>query len=200
LRNTTGWHIVLELYAKWQLVTSPFLFKRNWPYYTPTLVISFLGIWLVTSPFKSVCIFINYWISKRSLFFFFIVTWFGLFGFLFIPCSGWSGLCLVVSWIYWVGGVLSWVVVLLTVFGSRFLYVFCGACGVREILGFLRMWRYRLGLFVEMWFICYIFGCRCIARVVCRLLIFYFLVCFFPLIRGIYVYFLCTRVVPLCAF
>jgi len=30
-------------------------------------------------------------------------------------------------------------VVLFSVFGSRFLYVFCGACGVREILGFLRM-------------------------------------------------------------
>jgi hypothetical protein len=28
--------------------------------------------------------------------------------------------------------------------------VFCEACGVREILGFLRMWRFRLGLFVEM--------------------------------------------------
>jgi hypothetical protein len=47
-------------------------------------------------------------------------------------------------------GVLCWVVVLLTVFESRFLYVFCGACGVREILGFLRMWRYRLGFFVDM--------------------------------------------------
>jgi hypothetical protein len=31
---------------------------------------------------------------------------------------------------------LCWVVVLLTVFESRFLYVFCGACGVREILDF----------------------------------------------------------------
>jgi hypothetical protein len=31
-----------------------------------------------------------------------------------------------------VGGVLCWVVVLLTGFGSRFLYVFCGACGVRN--------------------------------------------------------------------
>jgi len=54
-------------------------------------------------------------------------------------------------------------VVLFTVFGSRFLFVFCGACGVREILGFLRMWRFRLGLFVEMYLICYIFGCRRIA-------------------------------------
>jgi hypothetical protein len=43
-----------------------------------------------------------------------------------------------------------WAVVLLTVFGSTFIYVFCGACDVREILGFLRMWRYQLGLFVEM--------------------------------------------------
>jgi hypothetical protein len=53
--------------------------------------------------------------------------------------------------------------------------VFCGACGVREILGFLRMWRFRLGLFVEMCLICYIFGCRRIAWVVCRTLIFTFL-------------------------
>jgi hypothetical protein len=78
-------------------------------------------------------------------------------------------------------------------------FLFCGACDVREILGFLKMWRYRLGLFVEM-FICYIFRCRRIVRVVCRLLIFYFLIRFFPLIRGTYVYFLCTRVVPFCAF
>jgi hypothetical protein len=41
---------------------------------------------------------------------------------------------------------LCWVVVLLTIFGSKFLYVFCGACGVREILGFLRIWRYRFGV------------------------------------------------------
>jgi len=81
-----------------------------------------------------------------------------------------------------------------------FIYVFCGACGVREILGFLWMWRYRLGLFVEMCFICYIFECQRIARVVCRLLIFYFLVRFLPMIRGSFVYFLCTRVAPLCAF
>jgi len=97
-------------------------------------------------------------------------------------------------------GAPYWVVVLLTVFGSRFLYVFCRACGMSEILGFLRMWRLRLGLFVEMCLICYIFGCRRIARVVCRLLIFYFLVRFFPLIRGSFVYFLYTRVAPLCAF
>jgi hypothetical protein len=63
---------------------------------------------------------------------------------------------------------------LLSVFGSRFLYVFCGACGVREILGFLRMWRLRLGIFVEMCLICCICGCRRIAQIVCRLLIFYF--------------------------
>jgi hypothetical protein len=74
--------------------------------------------------------------------------------------------------------------VLLFVFGSRILYVFCGACSVREILGFLRMWRLRLGLFVEMCLICYICGCRRIARVVCRLLIFYFHVRLFPLIMG----------------
>jgi hypothetical protein len=30
--------------------------------------------------------------------------------------------------------------------------------------------------------------------------IFYFIVRFFPLIRGSFVYFLCTRVAPLCAF
>jgi hypothetical protein len=54
-------------------------------------------------------------------------------------------------------------------------YVFCEACGVREILGFLRMWRLRLGLFVEMCLICYICGCRRIARVVCRLLFFTFM-------------------------
>jgi hypothetical protein len=78
--------------------------------------------------------------------------------------------------------------------------VFCGACGVREILGFFRMWRFRVGLFVEMCLICYIFGCRRIAWVVCRTLIFYFLVRFGPLIRGSFVYFLCTRVAPLCAF
>jgi hypothetical protein len=29
---------------------------------------------------------------------------------------------------------------------------------VREILGFLKIWRYKLGLFVEMCLICYIFG------------------------------------------
>jgi len=78
--------------------------------------------------------------------------------------------------------------------------VFCGACGVREILVFFKMWRYRLGLFVEICLICYIFGCWRIARVVCRSLIFYFLVCFFPLIRGTFVYFLCTRAASLCAF
>jgi hypothetical protein len=55
---------------------------------------------------------------------------------------------------------------------------------VREILGFLRIWRYRLGLFVEMCLKCYIFGCRRIAWVVCCSLIFYFLVRFFPLFRG----------------
>jgi hypothetical protein len=32
------------------------------------------------------------------------------------------------------------------------------------------------------------------------MLIFYFLVRFGPLIRGSFVYFLCTRVAPLCAF
>jgi hypothetical protein len=95
---------------------------------------------------------------------------------------------------------LCWIMVLFTVFGSRFLYVSCGACRVREILGFLRMWRYRLGLFVEMRLICYIFGCQRIAWVVCRTLIFYFLVRFNPLFRGSFVYFLCTRVAPLCAF
>jgi hypothetical protein len=43
-------------------------------------------------------------LSKRRNFevitFFFIVMWLGLFGVLFKTCSGWSGLCLVVSWIY----------------------------------------------------------------------------------------------------
>jgi hypothetical protein len=78
--------------------------------------------------------------------------------------------------------------------------MFCGACDVREILGFLRMWRYRLGLFVEMCLICYIFGCRRIAWIVCHSLIFYFLVHFFLLIMGTFVYFMCTRVAPLCAF
>jgi hypothetical protein len=97
-------------------------------------------------------------------------------------------------------GAPCWVVVLLTIFESRFFYVFCGACGVREILGFLRMWRLRLGLFVEMCLICYIFGCRCIARVVCHLLIFYFLVRFFLLIRGSFVYLIYTRIAPFCAF
>jgi len=132
--------------------------------------------------------------------FYFIVTWHRLFGVFFIACSGWSGLCLVVSWIYWVVGALCWVVVLLIVFGSGFHCVFCRACGLREIQGILKMWRYRLGLFVEMCLICYIFGCQRIARVVCRSLIFYLHVHFFPLIRGTFVYFLCTRVVPLCAF
>jgi hypothetical protein len=78
--------------------------------------------------------------------------------------------------------------------------LFCGACGVREILGFLRIWRYRLGFFVEICLICYICGCRRIARVVCRLLIFYFIVRLFPLTMGTFVYFLYTRVAPLCAF
>jgi hypothetical protein len=78
--------------------------------------------------------------------------------------------------------------------------VFCGACDVREILGFLRTWRFRLGLFVEMCLICYIFGCRRIALVVCCSLTVYFLVLLFPLYRGTFVYFMCTRVAPLCAF
>jgi hypothetical protein len=95
---------------------------------------------------------------------------------------------------------LYWVVILLTVFGSRFLYVSCEACGVREILGFLRMWRYRLRLFVEMCLLCYIFECQRIARIVCCSLIFYFLVRFFPLIRDTFVYFLCTRVAPFWCF
>jgi len=95
---------------------------------------------------------------------------------------------------------LCWVVILFTVFGSKFLYVSCVACGVRKILGFLRMWRFRLGLFVEMCLICYIFGCWRIAWVVCRTLIFYFLVRFSPLFRGSFVYFMCTKVTPLCAF
>jgi len=101
---------------------------------------------------------------------------------------------------YWELVALCWVVVMYTVYGSRFLYVSCGACGVREILGFLRMWRYRLWLFVEMCWIRYIFGCRRIVWVVCRTLIFYFLVRFSPLFRGSFVYFMCTRVAPLCAF
>jgi hypothetical protein len=62
--------------------------------------------------------------------------------------------------------------------------VFCEACGVREILGLLRIGRYRLGFFVEMCLKCYIFGCQRIARVVCCSLIFYFLVRFFSLFRG----------------
>jgi hypothetical protein len=97
-------------------------------------------------------------------------------------------------------GAPCWVVVLLSVVGNRFLYVFCEVGGVREILGFLRMWRLQLGLFVEMCLICYICGCWRIARVVCRLLISYFHVLLFPLTRGCFVYFLCTRVAPLCAF
>jgi len=83
---------------------------------------------------------------------------------------------------------------------NRFLFVFCGACGGREILGFLRMWSFRLGLFVEICLICCLFGCRRMAWVVCRTLIFYFLARFGPLIRGSFVYSLCTRVAPLCAF
>jgi hypothetical protein len=71
---------------------------------------------------------------------------------------------------------------------------------VREILGFLRMWSLQLGLFVEMCLICYIFGCRRIARVVCCSLTFYFRGLSFPLFRGTFVYFLCTRVASLCAF
>jgi hypothetical protein len=78
--------------------------------------------------------------------------------------------------------------------------VFCEVCGVREILGFLRMWRLQLGLFVKMCLICYICGCRRIARVVCCLLIFYFHVRLFHLTRGSFVYFMCTRVAFLCAF
>jgi hypothetical protein len=34
--------------------------------------------------------------------FFYIVMWHGLFGVISIAYSGWSGLCLVVFWIYWV--------------------------------------------------------------------------------------------------
>jgi hypothetical protein len=67
-------------------------------------------------------------------------------------------------------------------------------------VGFLRMWRLRLELFVEMCLIFYIFGCRHIVRIVCCLLIFYFLVRFFPLIKGSFVYFMCTRVAPLYFF
>lgn len=94
-------------------------------------------------------------------------------------------------------GALYWVVVLSTVYGRRFIYVFCGACGRGEMLGFLRMRRFRLGLFVEICLICYICGSQQIARVDCRLLIFYIPIRLFPLIRGSYVYFLCA---PLCAF
>jgi hypothetical protein len=46
----------------------------------------------------------------------------------------------------------------------------------------------------------FFFGCRRKAWVVCRTLIFYFLVRFGPLIKGSFVYSLCTRVAPLCAF
>jgi len=87
-------------------------------------------------------------------------------------------------------GALCWVVVLFFVFGSRFFYVFCGACGVREILGFLRMWRFQLGLFVERCLICYIFGCRRIARVVCCSLTFY--LCFPLLCLGALLYTSCV--------
>jgi len=48
--------------------------------------------------------------------------------------------------------------------------------------------------------ICYMYGSRLIARVVLCLLSFYIYVLLFPLIIGTFVYFLCTKVAPLCAF
>jgi hypothetical protein len=48
--------------------------------------------------------------------------------------------------------------------------------------------------------ICYMFGSQRIARVVLCSLSFYIYVLLFPLIRGTFVYFMCTKVVPLCAF
>jgi len=65
---------------------------------------------------------------------------------------------------------------------------------------FLRMWRFRLGLFVERCLICYFFGCWRITRVICCSLNFYFLVLFFFLFRDTFVYFMCTRIAPFCAF
>jgi hypothetical protein len=96
-------------------------------------------------------------------------------------------------------GALCWVVVLLTVFENRFLYVFYEACGVRNSRLFEDM-EVPIGVFVEICLICYICRCRHIARVVSRSLIFYFLVRLFPPTTGTFAYFLCTRVAPLCAF
>jgi hypothetical protein len=59
--------------------------------------------------------------------------------------------------------------------------VFCGACGVREILGFLRMWRFRLGLFVEMCLICYIFVFYLSAAVILFTTVTYSLIDSFPI-------------------
>jgi hypothetical protein len=78
--------------------------------------------------------------------------------------------------------------------------VLCGVFDVRGMQGYLKMWIYRLWTCIEMCLICYMFGSRHIARVVLCLLSFYIHVLLFPLIRGTFVYFLCTRVVPLCAF
>jgi hypothetical protein len=97
-------------------------------------------------------------------------------------------------------GALRWVVVKLRKFGSRFPCVLCGVFGVRGMQGFLKMWNYRFWNYVEMCLICYMYGSRLIVRVVLCLLSFYIHVLLFPLIRGIFVYFLCTRVAPSAIF
>jgi hypothetical protein len=77
--------------------------------------------------------------------------------------------------------------------------VFCGACGVRNSRLFEdvevtvgALCRNVLNM-LYLWVSAHSPGSMLFA-------IFYFIVRFFPLIRGSFVYFLCTRVAPLCAF
>jgi hypothetical protein len=71
---------------------------------------------------------------------------------------------------------------------------------MRGMQSFLKKWNYKFWNCVEMCLICYMYGSRFTARVILCLLSFYIHVLLFPLIMGTFVYFLCTKVAPLCAF
>jgi hypothetical protein len=78
--------------------------------------------------------------------------------------------------------------------------VSCGVCGMRNSRLFEDVEITVGALCRNVLNMLYLWVSQRIARVVCCLLIFYFHVRLFPLIRGSFVYFLCTRVVPFCAF
>jgi len=69
-----------------------------------------------------------------------------------------------------------------------------------DMWGLWRERNYRLWTCVKMCLICYMFGSWRIVRVVLCLLSFYIHVLLFPLIKCTFVYFMCIRVAPLCAF